>query len=156
MKLVALAMMGGLSALLCLCGCKKKSPDTGTPAVDNTAAANPSGDGSKPSAPAPSAPGPVATAPYNPKLKPPPPGPPVVINGVTINVQNAERALATASWDANVALGDLRTSLRYEDFRTALGNLQKAASDPSVNEDQKNALAQVMQEIKQAAAAQRR
>src|SRR5439155_26383834 len=102
------------------------------------------------------APGAVATAPYNPTLKLPPPGPPVVINGVTINVQNAERALATASWDANAALGDLRTALRYEDFRTAMGHLQKAASDPSLNEGQKNAVAQVMQEVRQAAAAQRR
>jgi hypothetical protein len=74
------------------------------------------------------------------------------VNGVTINVQNAEKALATASWDANVALGNLRYALRYEDFRAALSHLQKAASDPSLNEPQKAAVSQVIQEVTQAAA----
>jgi hypothetical protein len=71
---------------------------------------------------------------------------------VTINLQEAEKALATASWDANVALGNLRYALRYEDFRAAMGHLQKAASDPSVNSSQKAVLEKVMQEVNQAAA----
>jgi len=158
MKLVALAMAGVLSGLVCVCGCKKKATDAGSSSSsENPASSTPTADASKSSASVPaSAPGARATAPYNPTLKVPPPGPPVVINGVTINVQNAERALATASWDANAAFADLRTALRYEDYRRAVEGIQKTAADPSLNEGQKNALAQVMQEVRQAAAAQRR
>ena len=145
MKLVCLS----LCVVVCLCGCKKKAAPPA--AASDTAAA----DTAKPNAAAPapaSAPGAVASAPDNPGLKAPPPGPPVKVNGVTINVQEAEKALATASWDANVAMGNLRYALRYEDFRAALGHLQKAAADPSVNSGQKAVLEKVMAEVSQAAA----
>jgi hypothetical protein len=53
-------------------------------------------------------------------------------------------------------MGELRYALRYENFQGALGSLQKAASDPSVNDAQRAVLDQVMQEVKQAAGAQPR
>jgi len=145
MKLLYLA----LCLSLCLCGCKKKAAES----ASTGDASAPTADAAKPEASAPApAPGAVASAPNNPGLKVPPPGPPVKVNGVTINVQEAEKALATASWNANVALGNLRTDLRYEDYRAALGHLQTAAADPSLNESQKAALQKVMGEVSQAAA----
>jgi len=154
MKVVPLAV----ALALCLCGCKKKSSDSApVSSTENPASSNPTTDASQPApASAPAAPGTIAHAPGNPGVKVPPPGPPVTVNGVTINVQNAEKALATASWDANVALADLRTALRYEDYQRAMNSLQKAGSDPSVNDGQRAALQQVMQEVRQAASAQPR
>jgi hypothetical protein len=156
MKVVPLV----LALLMCVCGCKKKAADS---AATNSGEASSSQtpdasqpDASQAAASAPAAPGTVAHAPNNPGVKVPPPGPPVQVNGVTINVQNAEKALATASWNANVAMGDLRYSLRYENFQGALTSLQKASSDPSVNDAQRVVLQQVMQEVRQAAAAQPR
>jgi hypothetical protein len=77
----------------------------------------------------------------------------VVVNGVTVNVQDAEKALASASYELNVQLADVRYALRYTDFRTAFADLQKIATDPSLSEDQKGALGRVMEQVKQAAAA---
>jgi hypothetical protein len=157
MKVVPLV----LALFLCVCGCKKKAADSAASSGENPQSSSQTPDASQPdasqaAASAPAAPGTVAHAPNNPGVKVPPPGPPVHLNGVTINVQNAEKALATASWNANVAMGDLRYALRYENFQGALNSLQKAASDPSVNDAQRAVLQQVMQEVQQAAAAQPR
>ena len=146
MKLLCLSLF----VLVCLCGCKKKT-DAAASTADTSASTADAAKSAAATPPAP-APGAVATAPNNPGLKVPPPGPPVKVNGVTVNVQNAEKALATASWDANVALGNVRTDLRYENYRAAVEHLQKAAADPSVNSAQKAAVAQVIQEVNQAAA----
>jgi len=96
MKLVALAMAGVLRPAVRLRLQEKSHGCRQQLISENPASSTPTADASKSSASVPaSAPGARATAPYNPTLKVPPPGPPVVINGVTINVQNAERALAT-------------------------------------------------------------
>src|SRR2546426_10347928 len=115
------------SAALLLCGCKKSSPAPASVPAD----ANPAPSGAEAASLAP------PSAPRNPALKIAPPGPPVVVNGVTVNVQNAEKALASVPYQLHLTLANVRYALRYEDFRTAVADLQKVAADPSLNEDQR-------------------
>ena len=76
----------------------------------------------------------------------------MTVRGVTINIQNAEKALQTASWQDNVATSDARYDLRYENFNNALADFDKILKDPALTEEQKSAVNAVIQEIQQAAA----
>jgi len=77
----------------------------------------------------------------------------MVVNGQTVDIQKAERAIP--SYQFQTALANVRYSLRYQDFNTATATLQKLAADPNLNQEQKSALTEVMQQVKQAASAPR-
>ena len=75
----------------------------------------------------------------------------MVVNGQTIDVQKAERAIP--SYELQTSLANVRYSLRYGDFNSAMASLQKLAAEPKLSEEQKATVNEVMQQVKQAAAA---
>lgn len=91
--------------------------------------------------------------PDNPSIKVPPPGPPMVVRGVTVNVDKTEQALRSAPFRVFQYLDNVRYSLHYEDFNTTLMDYQKVMEDPGITDYQKSVIAGVMEQVKQAAAA---
>jgi len=100
--------------------------------------------------------GAVAVNPNNPTIKAPPPGPPMRVRGVTVNVDLPEKALQNAPYRVHIILGDVRYSLGYEEFNAALADYQKISQDPAVTDQQKIAIAQAVEQVKQAASARPR
>ena len=148
-KLTFLAIGAGL--VLLSTACKKSNPAPAAPAsAQSTDGGNVSSGAESAQVTTPQ--GEPTARPDNPNLKAPPPGPPMVVRGVTINVDKLEGALRSAPYSVFQYLDNVRYSVHYEDFNTALMDCEKIMQDPGVTGDQKTVISGVMEQVKQAAA----
>jgi len=82
--------------------------------------------------------------------KPKPPAPPVQ-QGVTIDVPKLRAAFSTASPEVQASVVEASSLIRYGDYSAALTALAKVTNNPSLTEPQKAIVAQVTDQINQAA-----
>jgi hypothetical protein len=152
------AVFAAVAMAVCATACKRSNqaavPGTQTPGAEQ--GSSPESQQTALAAQQPAPAGAVAVNPANPTIKAPRPGPPMVVRGVTVNVDLVEKALQNAPYRVHIILGDVRYSLGYEEFNTALADFQKISQDPAVTDQQKSAIAQVVEQVKQAASAQPR
>lgn len=76
---------------------------------------------------------------------------PITAEGVTVDLPKLQMAFATAAPDLQTSVSEVRMGLRYGDYPRALAGLDKLANAPSLTADQKKIVADVTEQIKQAA-----
>lgn len=73
------------------------------------------------------------------------------VQGVKVDWPKLEQAFATASADLKNIVPDVEMGVRYADYPRAFAALAKLDSAPGVTEEQKKAVAEVAEQIKQLA-----
>jgi hypothetical protein len=74
-----------------------------------------------------------------------------VMDGVTIDLPKLKEAFATAGPDAQTSISEVTMGMRYSDYPRAFAALAKLDSTPGATEAQKKVVADVTQQVKQAA-----
>ena len=75
---------------------------------------------------------------------------PVALNGVNIDLPKLQQCCNTSDPSVRESVDRVRLSIRYADYRTALAELGKLASNPDFSEAQKKTINDVSEEVKQA------
>jgi hypothetical protein len=76
--------------------------------------------------------------------------PPVALNGVSIDLPKLQQCCGSSDPSIRESVDKVRLSIRYADYRTALAELGKLASNPDFSETQKKTINNVSEQVKQA------
>jgi hypothetical protein len=76
------------------------------------------------------------------------------INGVTVDLPKLSEAFANASQEVRTTVNQVGFNIRYTKYEDALMALDKLVNDPSVTEDQKKVVNQVIEQVKKLAGSQ--
>jgi len=80
--------------------------------------------------------------------------PPTTVNGATIDMAKLTQALSSSTApEVKKNLSGFFANVRYTQYDQAAANLDKIAADPSLTEDQKKAVADAIEQVKQVTAA---
>lgn len=71
------------------------------------------------------------------------------VSGVNVDMPALQTAFVGAPQDAQAAVNDAASNLRYGQYVKALESLDKVASNPNLTEPQKKMVAQVIEQLKQ-------
>jgi hypothetical protein len=74
------------------------------------------------------------------------------VNGVKVEFGRFQAAFESAPQELSTTVGDVRSGIRYRQYDLATGALEKLAADTTLTEDQKKVVADITEQIKQAAA----
>jgi len=77
--------------------------------------------------------------------------PSTVVQGTTIDMPKLRGAFETATPETQAALSEVNMGVRYRDFARALVALEKLANAPGLTDAQKKVVAEVAEQVKQAA-----
>jgi hypothetical protein len=76
--------------------------------------------------------------------------PPVALNGVSIDLPKLQQSCGSSDPTVRESVDKVRLSIRYADYRTALAELGKLATNPDLSETQKKTISSVSEQIKHA------
>jgi len=80
--------------------------------------------------------------------------PPTTVNGASIDMAKFTQTLSSStSPDVKKNVADFFANVRYTHYDQAAANLDKLAADPSLTEDQKKAVSDAIEQLKQVVAA---
>ncbi len=74
---------------------------------------------------------------------------PVDVQGVKVDLPKLSEAFNNASPEAQAAVTDVKSNIRYGMYVKALAGLDKLVSDPATSEQQKQIVNQVIEQLKQ-------